>query len=319
MHAKIFHLKSQKTSTGKLERLLRRHVYEDITVEKLEISDDYSIHSDAKEHERCRDFLRLFKASMIRVDDFTIVVADGKGRWYYMGGTYQNEPYLLELFHSSMGSVFPSIAIMGHLMMMPLDVGDAFEKSRLFDWFVKPRDLDGVLLTDFGHPDALEEGIRQAGDQLRTDIAKLCRRHMLARKIRTPDFEEFGRLLDVAPEYLEQHHDQIVAPSAKLSCSVLSGPVKMGADSEVALEVSYNSEEPLGRVCLYVHAPFEVLESPIKETLVFPGGTAEPRQIRFKVRSKTAPFCPLEALFTVDDARPVAAPFPVPLILDVQP
>ncbi len=79
------------------------------------------------------------------------------------------------------------------------------------------------------------------------------------------------------------------------------------------------SEEPLGRVCLYVHAPFEVIKNPVKEVLEFPGGKTEPRQIRFKVKPKTSPFCPLEALFTLDETLRVAAPFPIPLILDVQP
>ncbi len=156
-------------------------------------------------------------------------------------------------------------------------------------------------------------------DQLRTDITKLCKRHMLVRKIKTPDFTELGRLLDVAPEYLETYRDKITAPSANLSCSIKSGATKLGSDSEVVLEVSYDSEEPLGRVCLYVHAPDEVIENPIKKTLDFRSGKTEPQQIRFKVKPKTSPFCPLEALFTMDETLRVAAPFPIPLILDVQP
>jgi len=288
-------------------------------VENLEISDDYNKYSNDYEHERCRSFLRLFKASMIRVDDFAISVADGSGRWYYLGGVYRNERYQLELFHTSMKSVFPAVAIMGRMVMMPHNVGDAFEKSRLFAWFVKPQDLGGVVLADFEHPDSVEDGIRQVGDQVRTDITKLCKRHMLFRNIKTPDFKELGQLLDVAPEYLETHEDEITAPSAKLSSSIVSGATKLGAASEVALEVNYSSEEPLGRVCLYVRAPFEVIENPIRELLEFPGGKRESRRIRFKVKPKTSPYCPLEALFTVDETRGVAAPFPIPLILDVRP
>ena len=142
---------------------------------------------------------------------------------------------------------------------------------------------------------------------------------MLVRKIKTPDFEELGKLLDVAPEYLEKHRKEIITPSAELHCEIVSGATKLGVNSEVALQVSYDSEEPLGRVFLDVRAPFKVIEKPIKRTFEFLGGKSEPQRIPFKVKPKTSPFCPLEAVFTVDETRGVAAPFPIPLILDVQP
>jgi hypothetical protein len=316
MKAQIFCLRSQKPAVGKIDSLLRRYIFESIEIERLEIGDDYGKHSSHKEHDHCRSFLSLFKASMIRVDDFAIAVGDVSGRWYYMGGI--EKPYQLELFHTSMKSVFPAVAIMGRMVMMPHKVGDAFEKSRLFPWFAKPRDLEGVVLADFQHPDLIEDAIRLVADQLRADITKLCQRHMLFRNSKTPDFKELGQLLDVAPEYLEKHREDIILPSVNLSCSVVSGPIQLDADSEVALEVSYNSNEPLGRVCLYINAPFDVVENFIREVFEFPGGKYESRQVRFKIKPKTLPYCPLEALFTVDETRGVSAPFPIPLILDVQ-
>ena len=151
MHATIFYLRRQKDDVARIEALLKEHVFQGIDVEKLEISDDYNKYSYAYEHERCRRFLSLFKASMIRVNDFDIAVGDGWGRWYYMGGVYKSKWHHLELFHIYMGSVFPAVAIRDSMVMMPRNVGEAFEKSRVFDWFVKPRDLGGVVLTDFEH------------------------------------------------------------------------------------------------------------------------------------------------------------------------
>jgi hypothetical protein len=316
MNAQLFCLKSQQSAAVKIEALLRRYIFDSIEIERLEIGDDYGQHSSYKEHDHCRSFLSLFKASMIRVDDFSIAVADVSGRWYYMGGV--RERYQLELFHTSMKSVFPAVAIMGRMVMMPRKVGDAFEKSRLFPWFAKPRDLEGVVLADFQHPDLVEDAIRLVADQLRADVTKLCQRHMLFRNSRIPDFKELGQLLGVAPEYLERHREDIILPSVKLRCRLVSGPVKLDADSEVALEVSYDSSEPLGRVCLYVNGPFDVIETFIREVFEFPGGKHESRQVRFKIKPKTLPYCPLEALFTVDETRGVSAPFPIPLILDVQ-
>ena len=318
MNAQIFCLKSQRKATDRIEALLRRHVFPEIGVDRLEISDDYNTHSDENEHKYCRRFLRLFKASIVKVDDFAIVVADGKGRWYYMGGSYKDEPYLLELFNKSMPSVFPAVAIMDRMVMMPRNVGEAFEKSRAFSWFVKPRDLEGMVLADFQHADSVDEGMRQIGLQLRSDIAKLCRRHMLVRKIETPDFVELGQLLGLDTQYLELHRGEIVAPFARLSSRIVSGAAKIRMPSRVVLEIRYDSQEPLGKVCVRVNAPGGTLVKPVMAAFSFPGGKSDPQQIQFDVAPRTTPYCPLEVFFSMDEAQPVAAPFPIPLILDVQ-
>ncbi|MBV8818768.1 MAG: hypothetical protein JO022_10465, partial [Acidobacteriaceae bacterium] len=260
MTAQIFCLRSQKAIARKVESLLRKHVYADIEVDLKEISDDYNTWSDYKEHEHCRLFLKLFKASMLRVDDFAIVVSDGRGRWYYMGGRYENEPLLLELLQSAMPSVFPAVAIMNRMMMMPYAVGDAFEKTRVFPWFVKPRDLEGLVLTDFQHADSVEDAVRQVDIQLRADIAKLSKRHALLRKIEAPDFVELGQLLKISTDYLEAHREQLAAPWARLTCEIASAAVRVGVESEVVLRVRYESNEPLGLVFVRVNAPYGVMD-----------------------------------------------------------
>src|SRR5579864_3283393 len=281
MNAQIFCLRSQKKIAEEIETLLKQHIFDEMRVFRLEISDDYCRSPGEHDHEYCRLFLKLFKASMIKVDDFAILVADGRGRWYYMGGSYQDEPYLLELFQQSMTSVFPAVAIMNRMVILPRDVGSAFEKSRVFPWFVKPRDLEGAVLTDFRHRDSLEEGIRQIGIQLRGDIAKLCKRHMLMRKIKTPDFTDLGLLLDVHPKYLELHRGDIVAPAANLIARVVSGPVRIGKPSKVHLEIHYESENPLPLLFVTVNAPSETLKSPVAATLTFSDGNAAPKLIEF--------------------------------------
>jgi hypothetical protein len=317
MITQIFCLRSQKAVARKVESLLRKLIYPELEVELKEISDDYNTYSDYKEHENCGLFLRLFKASMIRVDDFAIVVSDGRGRWYYMGGSYHNEPRLLELLQSSMSSVFPAVAIMNRMMMMPYGVGDAFGKSRMFPWFVKPRDLEGVVLTDFQHPDSLEQAIRQVDVQLRTDIAKLCKRHMLLRRIATPDFVELSHLLKISTDYLESHRPEFTAPWAGLTCEIVSASARVGIESEVALEVRYASPEPLGLVSVRVSAPHGVMEDTFKASLLFAGGKTERRELRLRVKPKAAPYCPLEVQFTMDETQPLAAPSSYPLLLDV--
>jgi hypothetical protein len=314
--AQIFCLESQKRIAQDIEILLKRHVFDRMDVERLEISDDYSRSPGENDQTHCRRFLKLFKASMVRVDDFAIVVADGRGRWYYMGGCYNDEPYLLELFEDSMTSVFPAVAVMNRMVMMPHDVGDAFEKSRIFPWFVKPRDLGGVVLTDFRHPESVVEGIREVALQLKADVVRLCRRHMLARKIKTPDFLELALLLGINSRYLQLYEADIAAPRAELSSRIVSGPVRKGTSSSVVLEVQCGSEAPLGPVLVKVNAPSGTLKSPVAAMLDFTGGK-QARQIEFKVIPKAQPYCPIEVLFTLDESVAPAAPFPLPLVLDV--
>ncbi len=86
MNGQIFYLTNQEAIARKIAALLRKHIFEEMRVDTLEFSDHYNKFSGQKEHERFRDFVSLFKASMIRVDDFAIVVLDGGGRWLYAGG-----------------------------------------------------------------------------------------------------------------------------------------------------------------------------------------------------------------------------------------
>jgi hypothetical protein len=96
MKAHIFCLKSQTETARDIESILRRRIFDRITTTRHEISDDYCRNPGPHDHEHCRLFLKFFKASMIRPDDFAIHVGDGKGVWRYMGGYYNREPFLLE-------------------------------------------------------------------------------------------------------------------------------------------------------------------------------------------------------------------------------
>lgn len=318
MNAKIFCLTSQKSMADEVERLLRDHIFKDIGCLRLEIGDGYSRNPEAREQEYCRLFLRLLKASMMRVDDFAVVVTDGRGRWHYMGGVYNEEPHLLELFAESMPSLFPAVAIMDRMVMLPHTVGDAFRRSRALPWFIKPSHLGGVVLTNFGHTDSLVEGTRQVGLQLRTDIAKLCKRHMLMRKIGTPDFTELSRLLDVHTKYLERHRAEIVPPSARLSARIVSGPARVGRKTRVRIEVHYESDDPLALVVLNVNAPSGTLDEPVSETLSFPDGGSKSTPIEFDLVPMARPYCPLEVIFAIDERHASSSSAPFLLILDVQ-
>jgi hypothetical protein len=220
-----------------------------------------------------------------------------------------------------MTSIFPAVAIMNRMVLLPYGVGDAFEKTRVFPWFVKPRDLGGVVLADFRHSDSVADAIRQVGVQLKSDIAKLCKRHMLFRKILTPDFHELQQLLGVNLRYLELNRADLAAPSANLRSRIVSGAVRIGRTSKVVLEVHYESKALSGisgSVIVKVNAPSGTLKAPVAATLDLSSGNGS-RRIEFDVTPKTGPYCPLEVLYSIDETQAASAPFPLPLVLDVEP
>jgi hypothetical protein len=329
MKAQIFFLKSQEDYCKEIEPLLRRYVFEDIHIERLVIGDDYCQASPIWEHSRCHLYLRLLNRSMVKVDDFNVVIGDERGNWCYMGGGYwegrggysENAKgwagSYLKLFQNSLNCVFPAIAVMDRMVMVPHGVHEAFEKSRDFSWFLKPLDVHGVLLVDFDGSESVREGVQQTSIWLKTEIAKLCRRHMLARKIRKPDFKELGALLGVDEKYLVQHREDILAPGVELMPKIVNGPAQLESTSLVVVEIQNCSGRLLERVRVQVKGPGGVLKAPVVDILDFPAGESGTRTIEFEVSAKAFPYCPLEVLFELSEISETYTTFPIPLILDV--
>ena len=118
--------------------------------------------SPSQDHEHCKKYLNALKASMVKIDDFGIVVTDNEGNWKYMGygrtesGNVRNGyghrkgGNILQLFRTSMASTLPAVVIMDRMVMAPQQIHDAFEKSRELSglsnpwiWVVCPRRFSG--------------------------------------------------------------------------------------------------------------------------------------------------------------------------------
>lgn len=328
MKAQIFYLKSQEDLCGEIEPLLRRYVFQDIQVERRAISDTYynPYGFTDPEWEHCRLYHHLLKACMIKVDDFGIVVADGQGRFSYIEayegyapglGYWRYKRNFLTIFHKSMTSAFPAVALMDRMIIVPQRIHEAFEKSRDFSWFLKPLDLEGVLLVDFQDSESVREAIREAGARLKAEIVKLCRRHMLVRKNPSPDFTDLANLLNIDKKLLEELQNEILASSAKLTARIVSGPAKLEKLSRVVLEIQNETGNVLDGIRVQVRAPSGTLKVPVAEILNFSGGDAGTRRIQFEVLPKASPYCPLEVLFSLSETNQTCTPFPIPVILDV--
>ena len=317
MKAQLFFLTGQERLRDEIASLLREHIYRDLQVDLQAIGDNYSKASTDEEHRVFKSYLYLLKASMVKVGDFKIIVADSEGNWVYVYLEEKSEQYL-RLAQSSLTSVFPAVAIMDRMVLVPQGIHSAFDYSSEFSFLTKPLDQQGVLLVDFQDSKAIREGIQKVGVQLKAEIAQLCRQHMFVNKILHPDLDDLARLLKIDKRFLEQYRDQIFVSSVKLIPRIVSGPVLLEKRSRVVLEIHNESEEALERVRVQVRAPAGTLmKASVAEYLDFSVGKANTQKIQFEVFPHARPYCPLEVMFMLDEASQKYVSFPIPVILSV--
>jgi hypothetical protein len=172
---------------------------------------------------------------------------------------------------------------------------------------------------DFQDLDSVREGARQVGIHLRTEIAKLCRRHMLMNKSSSPNFDTLSELLKIDKKYFKKHEEEILASMVQLVPKIGSGPAQLGRPCRVIIEIRNESEKELEHVRVQVRAPKDAMKAPVVKILDFPASGAGAQRIQFEISPKAAPYCPLEVLFEISETSQLYAPFSAPLILDVTP
>lgn len=315
MEAQIFYLKSQQALCNNITSLLREYVYDDIQVNRLVISNLNPVRGgDVPQQQIARSYLNLLKSTMIKVGDFQIGVEDPSGDYWYMG--YGGKFYL-KLSRQLMTSVFPAVAVMDRMVMLPQGIHKAFDSPSGFSFFPRPLDLQGVLLVDFDDQRAIREGVQQVAAQVETEVTKLCRQYMSVNMLPQPDFDDLAKLLNIDRNYFEQYQDDIFARSVKLTPKIVSGPAQRAIRSQVVLEIQNESEDELGVVCVQVKAPADALTAPVVEYLDFSAGKEQTQKIQFEVCPRAPRFCPLAILFMPSDTSQTYTPFPIPLTLDV--
>lgn len=313
MKAQIFSLKRQASLRRDIEDLLQENLYRKIEVKNRIV--------DKKDWDRRaglkigRAYFRLLAASMVRVDDFSLEVENSLGRWGYWGYTGERGEYFVRLGDQMRAKVFPSVAIMDRMVMVPDGIHEAFDVPTGFSYLFRPLDLHGVLLVDFDDRKAIQDAVVKVADQLAREFVTIGRRHMYVRDIRTPDLADLSKLLHVAEDYLGRLEAEIIRPVPRLDLAVTGEPVRLDEWCPVTLEVRNASDHPLGAVRAQVRGPRNTMQGPMAQYLDFSGDAGD-RTLRFEVRAQAAPFCPLEVMFLSDDIAQ-GFTFPIPLILDV--
>ena len=300
MKAQIFFLPSQMELCREIEILLEDNLYQRIKVERKVFDDDHS--NPEASLEIGRSYFRLLSASMVRVNDFSLEVENSRGKWGYWGYTGEKGEYFVRLGDRLRTKVFPSVAVMDRMVMVPEGIHDAFDVPTGFSYLLRPLDLHGVLVVDFDDSKAIEDAVVKVAAQIRREIVNIGRRHMYVRKTRIPDLVDLSELLHVAWDFLRGFEKEIVRPAPEFLLKVTSGPVRLAEWSEVVLEVWNESEYKLGTMRAQIRAPRHVMRGPFTQYLDFPSGEAEHQTLRFEVRAQVLPYCPLEVLFLSDDA-----------------
>jgi len=295
----------------KIESLLRSNFYRDIEVEHR----IYDGKNEAGARQIGRSYLELMRASTIRVGSFSVDAEYEEGSW----GHYWDPKgeYFLRLRRDLRAKVFPSVAIMSRMVMVPHVVHQAFEMPADFSYLFRPLDSQGVDLTDFGDSDAIQRAIVRVAAQIRKEIVSIGRRHMSLQGTQSPDVEDLARLLGVDEDFIEELRPEIIRPSPRLIPRIVSKPARLKRISRVILEIRNESESAPGAVRVQIRAPWRVMRAPVAQYLDFGPGKAEEQTVEFEVQPTTTPYCPLEVLFLLDDATHDITP-PVALILDVK-
>jgi hypothetical protein len=309
LKAQIFYLKSQQKLRRDIASSLRRIFYADIEIEDAMYDDE----NEAQIKKVGRSYLELMRASTVTVDGSFTIVEEHEERGYYW---YTDGKYMLRLPKELKTRVFPAVAIMDRMVMVPREIHQAFEVPTDFAYIFRPLDVRGVVLADFTDRQTIDHAVLRVAAQIRKEIVSIARRHMSSQGMRSPDLEELSQLLDLDTDFLEELTEEIIGPSHHLVTEVTSKSPRLKQDSPVTLSIRNESADPLGTVRVQIRAPSGVMEAPLVDYLDFSPGKDKHRVIEFVVQPQAAPFCPLEVLFILENVSDDPLP-PVALILNV--
>jgi hypothetical protein len=315
LRARVFSLKAQEALRRAIAKSLRTF-YPDIEI-------DHRVYDEEHDSRNVgQSYLQLLKASTIGAGAFTLEVENQYGTWDYWdySADIERANHFLRLSHDSKEKIFPAVAILNRMVIVPQGIRDALDVPTDFAYIFKPLDLQGVLSVDFDGRDAIPNAIARVGAEIRAEIVSLARRQMAMHRIPAPDLEDLSKLLGAHVDFLEELRQEILSPLPRLVVEITSGPARLRKVSRVVLEVRNESEHAAGLVDVQIRAPWNGMEEPptrYSERLDFSPGNDHHHSIEIDVVPRTTPYCPLEVLFLFEETMD-SVTFPLPLILDVQ-
>jgi hypothetical protein len=317
MKTTLFILQGQLALAKKISTLLRDEIHRDIEIQTVDIDPKYDRHSGLDMDKRCRAYLSFLRASFMTSDPFEVVVMnDRESHWCYLGNLPEYADYCFELKHVQMTALFPAVAIMGRIVMLPEDFTQCLDVyPRTFLSLARPLDLGGVELVDYTTEGTIRHAVHRVALRLKQEWKNLCHRHMEFRRLLKPDFDELSRLLKVDAAILESNIS--FSPDVTLTASVVEGKAIEGTRSRVVIELRNEGGRALRNIRVRVRAPFSVMASSFSCVLdlVPPKGT----RLELELTPKVAPCCPVELFIDLGDDPLDLPSFPIPVLIDVLP
>jgi hypothetical protein len=319
MKTRIFILEGQIALAKSISSMFRDEIHRDIDVEYVEIDPKYNRDSDLQMHYQCRDYIRLLRTSFIVSNLFDIVVKnDWETQWCYFGLGYAGDfgGYCFELKHMQMTALFPAVAIMDRIVMLPEEFHTRLSAHpRTFLSMARPLELGGIELVEYQAAGALKQAVQRVAAQLRREWRGLCHRQMAIRQLFKPDFEELSRLLKVDFGILESN--KLFSPDISLGASVVAGKAIEGTLSHITLELRNSGDRALRNVHVRVKAPIGTLVSPFSKMVdLLPPQAAS---IEIELTPSIAPCCPLEVFVDYEDEPLDMQSVQIPVLVDVLP
>lgn len=323
MKAKIFYINSQEQLSicKKIETALKEILYKSIYIERIQIPSDYFANSSYIEHNFFEDYQQLLKRAMLKPSDFTIIIEKDDGGWSYSGYGHsgKNAPFynFLNINQSYLPRIFPAVAILDRLMLLPYGMNDVFEAHPdRFKWLLRPYDSQGVLLIDFSDENQIFESIKWVTSKTKKEIENYFSRQMLMRRYPQPDFDELSYLLGVETNFLREVESEIKVNLAEISASVTTPPIPVGKTSKVKITINKKSESFEGSIYMRIKAPSSIMKNSVKKTFYFERGTFNV-DIEFDITPNTYPYLPIEILFGGNEMTKDVYPLKIPAIIEV--
>jgi hypothetical protein len=338
MKAKIFYIKddnAQKEIVEDLKEYLRDILYGNMDIETHAIPANYNYGSEESAHQAMDTYIRLLRASMLKLNDFHVKIENSSGNWCYLGGEHSEYSSLytnnITLKENQVKAMFPALSLMNRMVLLPEGIDELFNDLHKdnFNFLFKPLDLEGISLIDFENRIRVSNMLTHLKNKLELEIAKYCNRYMELKNSPYPDYNVLSKLLNVKERYLtglekiilnQKSNSESLINYIKITPKVLNDSVKYKETSTVRLEFNKETEIPIDEVYIEIRAPFQTIENNIvKTSMKFSLETSETKIIEFPLTAQAKPFCPIEVRFRFNELvfgnNPI--PFPIPLIINV--
>ncbi len=331
MKAKIFYIAGDQDRIFKDLVHLLRNVYENIQVVGYPIDKNIDKNTWDKEvHSYCEQFIRLLRKSILTINDFSIVIKrkTDTENWFYLGYEYNKFESLflkyLELYNDKLVSIFPSVAILNRMVILPKSISELFAKEKFrdpkFDYLIKPFELQGVKLIDFNYrnPEDIKDHFVDIHHQLKNEIKQYFARYYQQIAVPRPNLGKLFELLDIDRSYYLLNQKEFDTQNINFIIETDSSSLKKDRKSKVRLKIINRCTGiELNTIHLELKGPSECLAEPISKNIVFDETDAS-CHIEFDIKPITGPYLPIELKFTPAEATQNINFFPIPYILNVE-